>query len=199
MRWWDRQYKDPAYLCTLTLGELGTLLEWTVHNDMHMRWASAPRDPRTNAFIPDGRPNWDISKDWDNPEYDHLGEQYSSHVNPVFWRLHGWVDARIEDWFLAHELAHPGEVTRLEVMGVPWFIGKKWVQIDMPLAGPMHHTHAMTGSSQVLKNGEDMDVETMEQIIELILPPPSEIQLTAESITIPQRFRPVHPRLRSHF
>jgi hypothetical protein len=139
MRWWDRQCKDPAYLSTLTLGELGTLLEWTVHNDMHMRWASVPRDPHSGAIIPDGRPDWDIDRAWDTPEYDHLGEQYSSHVNPVFWRLHGWVDARIDDWFAAHETAHPGEVARAEVMGTPWFAVGNWVQVDMPWPGPMHH------------------------------------------------------------
>ena len=24
-------------------------------------------------------------------------------ANPVFWRLHGWIDDRINDWFAAHE------------------------------------------------------------------------------------------------
>jgi hypothetical protein len=195
MRWWDRQYKDPAYLSSLTLGELGTLLEWTVHNDMHMRWASVPRDPRTNSPIPEGkRPEWDIDKAWDNPEYDHLGEQYSSHVNPVFWRLHGWVDARIEDWFAAHEIAHPGEVTRTGVMGTPWFVGKKWVQVDMPWPGPMHHMHLMSESG----HDAEEDVRTMERIIALILPPPpTETRGAALTLTAPHR--PPHRRLRNHF
>jgi hypothetical protein len=148
MRWWDRQYKDPAYLCTLTLGELGTLLEWTVHNDMHMRWASLPRDPSNNEPIPDGRPPWDIKPAWDNPDYDHLGEQYSSHVNPVFWRLHGWVDNRVDDWFKSHETAHPGEVTRSTVVGTPWFKGKNWVKVDIPWTGPMDMHALMIGGRE---------------------------------------------------
>jgi len=162
MRWWDRQYKDPAYLASLTLGELGSLLEWTVHNDMHMRWTSVARDPRTGEALPDGREDWDIGESWDHPDYDHLGEQYSSHVNPVFWRLHGWVDARIEDWFAAHNKTHPGEVARKQVMGVPWFSGK-WVEVAMPWAGPMHH-HGIGNPGD--------EIKVMEQIVGLIFPAP---------------------------
>jgi hypothetical protein len=196
MRWWDRQYKDPAYLSTLTLGELGTLIEWTIHNDMHMRWAAVPRDPITNEPLPEGRQDWDIDTRWDNPNYDHLGEQYSSHVNPVFWRLHGWVDARIEDWFSAHEVAHPGEIERVVVMGTPWFRGK-WVQVDMPWPGPMHmadHQGMRTSENR----GDDMEdeIHKMEQVIHLLFPPPGEADLAAE-----QRGRPVGRRRvrRSHF
>jgi hypothetical protein len=200
MRWWDRQYKDPAYLSTLTLGELGTLLEWTVHNDMHMRWASVAHDPRTGSIIPNGRPGWDIDRAWDTPEYDHLGEQYSSHVNPVFWRLHGWVDARIGDWFEAHAAAHPGEVVAAEVMGTPWFATGKWVQVNMPWPGPMHHLVAAAMEGQDHEHRSDEDVRTMEQIVALILPPPSTGagQAGAEFM-FESRHRPTHERLSSHF
>jgi hypothetical protein len=197
MRWWDRQYKDPAYLSTLTLGELGTLLEWTVHNDMHMRWASVPRHPSSGEVIPNGRPDWDIDRIWDIPEYDHLGEQYSSHVNPVFWRLHGWVDARIEDWFEAHRIAHQGEVTRTEVMGTPWFASKKWVQVNMPWPGPMHHMVASTKAAHDHGHRSDDEVKIMERIMALILPPPT-AETTAEPALAP-RHRARHRRLRSQF
>jgi hypothetical protein len=215
MRWWDRQYKDPAYLSTLTLGELGTLLEWTVHNDMHMRWASVPRDPRTNEVIPQGRPDWDIDKAWDSPQYDHLGEQYSSHVHPVFWRLHGWVDNRIDDWFAAHEVAHPGQVKRVKVMGTPWFEGKKWVQVDMPWTGPMDMHGAMKMAPQHGGHGSDDDVKTMERIIALILPPPKQpkkakqpkrakqpkmqIQALSLTVAVPRHHPRPNRRLRSQF
>jgi hypothetical protein len=197
MRWWDRQYKDPAYLSTLTLGELGTLLEWTVHNDMHMRWASMPRDPRTNAAIPQGRADGgNIDKVWDDPSYDHLGEQYSSHVNPVFWRLHGWVDARIEDWFAAHEAAHPGEVRRAKVMGTPWFAPGKWVQVDMPWPGPMHHMHGIAEGAHGHGDDPDEDVKIMERIIALIFSPQGATPAALALKTAPAA---VHARLRSHF
>jgi hypothetical protein len=55
MMWWDRQFKNPEYLQTLTLGELGSLLEFSVHNDMHIRWASVPEDPTDGTPLPNGR------------------------------------------------------------------------------------------------------------------------------------------------
>ena len=193
MRWWDRQYKDPAYLCTLTLGELGSLLEWTVHNDMHMRWASTPHDPSTKELIPDGRPDWDIRPKWDDSTYDHLGEQYSSHVYPVFWRLHGWVDNRIEDWFRAHQIAHPGEVTRSKIMGTPWFEGEHWVQVPMPWPGPMDMHASMTAGAH---GHESEDLKKMEQVIALIFPPPETVHLTGLTKRQPSRVR---RRLTSRF
>jgi len=81
MRWWDQQFKDPTYLSALTLGEFGSLIEFSVHNDMHMRWSATPRDPETNKLLVNGdvgRPYKDTSERWDNPKYDWLGEFYSS-------------------------------------------------------------------------------------------------------------------------
>jgi len=197
MRWWDRRFKDPAHLSTLTLGELGTLLEWTVHNDMHMRWASVPRDPQTNLPNPNGRPDWDINPAWDVASYDHLGEQYSSHVHPVFWRLHGWVDARIDDWLLAHQAAHPGDVSRKNVMGVPWFESRKWVQVQMPWSGPMQHMHAMLPGLKQGGADPQGDIKIMERIVELVMGPPPKLTKAA---TLALLRRPsVHERLRSHF
>jgi hypothetical protein len=165
MLWWDRRYKDPAYLASLSLGELGTLLEWTVHNDMHMRWASIPRNPDDQTPLPSGRPDGDIHRMWDKPIYDHLGDQYSSHVNPVFWRLHGWVDDRIEDWFAARTVAHPDSLERIEVMGVPWFKGAG-VAVGMPWTGPMDMAQMMS----TMTHSSSKDIKDMERVIELIFP-----------------------------
>jgi hypothetical protein len=153
MRWWDRQFKDPQYLRTLTLGELGALLEYSVHNDMHMRWASMPQDPRTGEPVPGGRPDNDVRTLWDDPKYDYLGEFYSSHLNPVFWRLHGWIDDRIEEWFQAHEAAHPGEIKPITLHGTKWFEKGKWVHSAEPWAGaPGHHPdlQKMTAVARIL-------------------------------------------------
>lgn len=136
MRSWDQEFKDPLYLATLTLGELGSLIEFSVHNDMHMRWSGAPRDPVSNALLTSGRPWYDFSPKWDEPAYDWLGEFYSSHVNPFFWRLHGWIDDRIEDWFAAHEQRHPGEVRSVSKGGVNWFEPGRWVLVDKPWVWP---------------------------------------------------------------
>ena len=62
-----------------------------------------------------------LLRNGDDPKYDCLGEFYSSHMNLLFWRLHEWVDDRIEDWFNAHEAARPGEIEWYEFQGITWF------------------------------------------------------------------------------
>jgi hypothetical protein len=96
---WERQFKDHTYLSQISLGRLGAEMEFSVHNMMHMRWASQPKEER-----PDSDPTQPDSIDvrWDDISYDYLGDTYSSHVNNLFWKLHGWIDDRIEDWKLAN-------------------------------------------------------------------------------------------------
>lgn len=96
---WQRMFTDPAFLRGITLGRLGVLIEQSVHAAMHMRWASAPAGARPEPSPTEGHT---IEERWDDPRYDFLGDTYSSHVNPVFWSLHGWVDDRIEDWKAAN-------------------------------------------------------------------------------------------------
>ena len=112
----DRIFKNKMFLINISLGTLGNLIEFEIHNQMHMRWSSTPRDPRSGE--PLERDSFDFDNKWDDPKYDYLGDFYSSHVNPIFWRLYGWVDDRIEDWFNAHEAIHPDEIERYEYQGV---------------------------------------------------------------------------------
>ena len=72
------------------------LIELTIHNTMHLRWGAppgssfpSPEDPTQGETIP---------LEWDDSQYDFLVETYSSHVNPIFWKLHGWIDDRVEEW-----------------------------------------------------------------------------------------------------
>jgi hypothetical protein len=44
---------------------------------------------------------------WNDPSYDYLRDTYSSHVITIFWKLHGWVDDRIEDWKAANGITGP--------------------------------------------------------------------------------------------
>jgi hypothetical protein len=91
-----QQVEDPTFLKTVTLGELGARIEFTVHNWAHMRWSAAPTPgirPEPAATRPRA-----VAKKWDAPAYDWLGDFYSSHVNSIFWKLHGWVDERIAAW-----------------------------------------------------------------------------------------------------
>lgn len=141
-----RMFTNHAYLGSLSLGALGSLIEFTIHGWMHNRWANAKgavlMDPEGNPKV---RSTFDFDVMWDHPKYDFLGEFYSSHVNPLFWRLHGWVDARIDDWFNAHESMHPGEIERQNHKGVSWFKPGKWVTAEKPFYWPEmggHHDHS---------------------------------------------------------
>ena len=154
----ERQFKRQSYLSALSLGALGNLLEFTIHNQMHMRWSSISRDPKTGD--PALRDDVDFDDKWDDPKYDYLGDFHSSHVNPLFWRLHGWVDERMEDWFNAHEAAQSGEIERYEYQGIAWFKPGKWVQVHKPFYWPESHHH---------HNGNDQEeIAIMLKVMEII-------------------------------
>ena len=160
MRWWDREFHDRAYLRTLTLGQLGSLLETSVHNDMHMRWASVPKDPKTGEELALGRPETSIDQKWDDPVYDFLGETYSSHVHPIFWRIHKWVDSIIDEWFDAHDELHPGEISKIiidnKILKIRWFESEKWIETHEPWSSPNPHGHH--------------DSQKMEEVYKLLFP-----------------------------
>lgn len=117
--------------------------------------------------VPMARTPDDFAARWYGAQNDFLGDPFSSHVNPVFWRFHGWIDDRVEDWFRAHERFHPGAVVRQEVNGVPWFAPGRWVEVADPWLGPDTH-----GCSNVagLRPGRsvEMDPETMKLALRLI-------------------------------
>ena len=164
----ERQFRRQSYLSALSLGALGNLLEFTIHNQMHMRWSSISRDPKTDE--PAMKDSFDFDAKWDDPKYDYLGDFYSSHVNPLFWRLHGWVDDRIEDWFNAHEAAQPGEIERYEYQGIAWFKPGKWVQVHKPFYWPEGHHH----------NGNDQEeIDIMLKVMEIIRVDPTNETLRA--------------------
>jgi hypothetical protein len=81
----------------------------------------------------------------------------------VFWRLHGWVDDRIEDWYQAHEAAAPGEIERADHRGVPWFKPGTWVQaadpFDWPDTGHAHHGHG---------DGDEQAIAVMLEVLDIV-------------------------------
>ena len=121
----ERRYTDPVYLGSVTLGQLGSDIEFTVYNDTLMRWAA----PSHVGYRPSTAITQTVAAQWDSPAYDYLGDTYSSHVNPIFWKLHGWVDERIEDWKRAHGVV--GEVEWRGTWGGP--------------AGRPEHQHGAAG------------------------------------------------------
>ncbi|MBV6289680.1 PvdJ/PvdD/PvdP-like protein [Pseudomonas aegrilactucae] len=164
---WESQYRDPRYLSRLTLGQLGSEMELGLHDWLHMRWASVPRDPSNGAPVPMARDLDDFSPRWYGPDNDFLGDPFSSHVNPVFWLFHGWIDDRIEDWFRAHERFHPGQVVRIRINEVPWFAPGRWVDVEQPWLGPVTHGCSTTPGLQSGKSVE-MDPETMKLALRVI-------------------------------
>jgi hypothetical protein len=105
-RFWQRTFTDPTFLRSVTLGELGVIIELTIHSAMHMRWAASMGTTRPNPLQVSGEVDPTggeaIGMEWDDPRYDFLGDTYSSHVNPIFWKLHGWIDDRVEGWKTAN-------------------------------------------------------------------------------------------------
>ena len=73
---------------------------------------------------------------------------------PHFWRLHGWIDDRIDDWFAAHEQLHPGEVVRQPHGAVNWFKPGRWVQVAEPWVWP-----------EALANGHHVDPDLRQRRI----------------------------------
>jgi hypothetical protein len=133
---------------------------------MHMRWATAqPRDPQTGK--PAVRDSYDIDPKWDVADNDYLGDFHSSHVNPIFWKLHGWVDDCIGAWQVAHDAAHPGQVKPQEVRGIPWYAPGPWVlkanPFDWPGAGTSHGHH---GGGHHGHAGDEQ--KTLEQVIAML-------------------------------
>ncbi len=122
----ETQFTDTNYLKSVSLGELGARLEFSIHNWLHMRFCSKidDRRPTPSEF------STNIDPIWNDPKYDWLGDTYSSHVHPTFWKLHGWVDDRIEDWKLANNVSDE----------IPW-IGK-WLG-DMPGHPAPNSLHAI--------------------------------------------------------
>jgi hypothetical protein len=155
-------YRSPRLLSALTLGALGNLLEFTVHGWMHVRWTHVTYDPGTGEAV--GRSSlFDIDPRWDDPANDDLGDFYSSHVHPVFWRLHGWIDDRIEEW----AAANTGRLTPRTVAGIPWFaVDGELVLADEPFTFPTPHHGPPHGHGA--HHGGDSDIRAMEEVMEIM-------------------------------
>lgn len=103
MQAWTKKFHDLKYLKGRKLSEVGYVLENSLHNNMHMRWAS---DNPPRGF--GERPEVSMEslkrglKKYDDPKYDWLADPYSAHVNPVFWKLHGLVESVIFYWLEAN-------------------------------------------------------------------------------------------------
>jgi hypothetical protein len=93
-----KQAIDPSFLRSKSLGDYGVWLETGLHNALHNRFADARKAglEAMQGIFQTPQASWDV------PNADYLGSTYSAHVNPIFYRLHGYVDARIDDWVRAN-------------------------------------------------------------------------------------------------
>ena len=97
------QGMDALDLSRMTLGQLGTQLEWTLHNNLHERFARpAGEILLLNATNPWSMQNFFAPQmPWNQPSYQHLGDPYASASNPLFWLIHSYVDQWIDRWLQA--------------------------------------------------------------------------------------------------
>jgi hypothetical protein len=169
---WESRYRDPEYLAKMTLGQFGSELELSLHDWLHMCWASVARAPEGGQPMPMARQPTDFAEGWFGPGNDFLGDPFSSHVHPLFWGFHGWIDARIDDWRAAHDLFHPGELQVAEIRGVRWFRQGKWVEQDDPWMGPVSHGCA-DGPGIWMGTAVENDLEVMKVALRLAVEPRS--------------------------
>ena len=155
MNWWGQDYRDRGYLKSLTLGELGSRLESGVHNQMHIRWSAYPTNG--SRLI---RDESDFRSKWDDGGYDTLFDEYSSHVTPIFFRLHKWIDDRIEDWAEAHGAAVQRAATPY---GFDWFGTGQWVKVARPWTGAWGFDHPTPAQ-------EAERTRTMERVTQILFP-----------------------------
>jgi hypothetical protein len=77
---------------SMSLDYLGRRIENGIHGWMHIHWSSDPWFKGNK-----GQDINDIRNDW-------LASPYASHVNVHFWKIHGWINDRVDDWARANEV-----------------------------------------------------------------------------------------------
>jgi len=68
-QFWQRAFTDPTVLRGVTLGAFGVMIELTIHNAMHLRWAAAPASSRPDPQPTEGET---IGKESHDPLYEYL-------------------------------------------------------------------------------------------------------------------------------
>ena len=98
---------------TKEVGQNGRQIALAMSQDNNQFWGRLGKggDPIGRSSL------FDIDPKWDDPSNDDLGDFYSSHVHPTFWRLHGWIDDRINDW----ARVNAARIETATIDGVPWF------------------------------------------------------------------------------
>jgi len=124
-------------LLNMTLGELGAILEYELHTYFHVRFSGF----NTIGYrFQDAHPTAFIDTKWDDQDYDYLADFYSAHVNPTFWKIHGWIEFQIAKWLLANNMTEPIAWTSFWVGGPPEQIPQLWTVAADGIARQNHHS-----------------------------------------------------------
>jgi hypothetical protein len=101
---WRVSFTSRTYHADKTLGEMGYLVETTIHNNMHNRWSAvnSPLGVLRPAITTTSLSNGSLTP-FDAPAYNWLADSYSAATNPVFWKLHGFVETVMFLWLASHE------------------------------------------------------------------------------------------------
>jgi len=103
----EAYFKNHEILRTMTLGQFGMRLECTIHLIMHNRWSQVQRpgqDYRANGDPLVVELDRAIPDKFATIEYDWLADHFSSPGNYLLYKLHGWIDDRIQDWKTANRV-----------------------------------------------------------------------------------------------
>lgn len=89
----------------MSLDYLGRRIENGIHDWMHIHWSAEPWFKAEKGQHID-----DVRNDW-------LASPYASHVNVRFWKIHGWINDRVNDW------AHANGVDNVDALLQDAFTG----------------------------------------------------------------------------
>jgi hypothetical protein len=130
----------------VSLGYLGSLIEWTVHNAFHDLFSRPIAEIQLTSQVNPWRMGtrfFDGTFLWNQKGYEHLGDPYASATNPLFWVIHSYVDQWVERWIASHpsydEISDNCQGRRRCY---------QWLQtarVSKPWDGPDHQGHARQG------------------------------------------------------
>jgi hypothetical protein len=159
----EEALKKNSYLRSRTLGQLGSKLENEIHTFMHIRFSAenSVGYRQQNPMTPVAR----VDESWDVPAYDWLGDFYSAHVNPTFWKIHGWVENRVADWAKANKL------DRVIFIGT-WEGGPADMYTDLESVALIDETEVPvpeTTSEDTSSSDDEVDTASLEEIVKLLV------------------------------
>jgi len=106
---WDQFLTSATWLRSISLSQLGWALEFTIHNTLQLRFASARPDKpfQSQSAKPDGAPlpltgKFPARWVYDNPAYNWLADPYAAALNPTFWKINGYIGRAVKLWLAAN-------------------------------------------------------------------------------------------------